>query len=843
MIEEERTEYINKKNSKRVFIKKKFSITVKKPKPIPFFEPLMIIDEPEKKEERGGVLPLGTSFSALIDIKKDDIPTEKEKLLLQKKTVRKRAKKIDIAKRKAKKVLESSVIQKIFNTLTRRGTIDDSTIRNAAADAEFGREVTKENIEFFVSLGKARANLRKYGIPGTLCKHPFHMYAYAEFYAETQVFTNDSNVWNCIYSVFFEMEEAKGGLKEYIGIAKDSRIKDCGIITDRPFTCETAQSGYVQDYSKIVTIICPKELSEQEQKTFAESVKNKYEGSINYECTSTDGVTQYFIQYGKVILVSNKAIDIGLVLKESANVKCVHAKNNLQAGLKEIKLDSNMGSYINIHDLKTTDFSPSCLFITPSVKKPLMFLNIELETNTVFNALAAVVAKEEDITKLPFPTNSIFWDNIGSVVQMFGFLKLVTNVNEKLSNEMALVISRYIEYKPNILSWRRLYNSFENIVLTFYDKITTKIAIDGIRALDRKIGRFISDFNEERRSVIAHDVIIKLVGALPGAKMMQNFMSSTLPLDLVYSIAKLISILGAAQSDDAKFQVADLVKTIGYTCFNVLLNGAVPMIPKVRSKCSFLGGLMADMDSAKYKENIDYLVNSYKKVYADSLKEEGIALSADEMDDLVQTVVVNTIKAGNDEYLKNNAYSIAESVMSKTELLRSLREDVTEMLKSNLPDDIRLKGDFTKDDQFMNYLKAIHDVQNAVQEAGDSDPDIEDVTISILVPKPEEKEEKPKEKARRKMIFKTVLRPRDKEGKPIFDISKVKRGKRKVKIKKDKIKKITKGSKNEKKLTSNIDNVIKKIEEKPEEEEKSEEEEEIEEPKEKKKKDEKDESD
>ena len=214
-----------------------------------------------------------------------------------------------------------------------------------------------------------------------------------------------------------------------------------------------------------------------------------------------------------------------------------------------------------------------------------------------------------------------------------------------------------------------------------------------------------------------------------------------------------------------------------------------------------------------------------KKVYADSLKEEGMALGADEMDDLVQTVVVNTIKGGNDEYLKNNAYTIAESIMSKTELLRSLREDITEMLKSNLPDDIRLKGDFTKDSQFMDYLKTIHDVQNAVQESGDADPEIEDVTASILVPK---SEEKPEEKKKRKMGFKSILKPRGKGDKLIFEISKVKRGKRPVKIKKEKIKKIGKGSKNEKQIIFNIDKVIKKIEEKPEEEE-----EEIKEPKEK----------
>lgn len=743
-----------------------------------------IRDRDAMEEEKDDIYKgLGATFSSLININEEDKPGEKEKELIsfKRKRAKKERKSILGSARKVKKV-EPSSAQKVFNILSQKEVIDEPAVRSAAAEAKYDN-ITSENIQFFIGLGKARATLRKFGIPGTICRSPFHLFVKFLPYDTTNVFTNDTNVINAYYWLLFTKEDPKvGGLKEYKSLCKDSIIKDFSVVTDKTFICDKVLSGYVQDNSKKASLICPKELTQKEIETFSASITNKEAGSISVTIESPSGNKIYFLQYKEILITAPEELDINTALAETANVRCVNSKNNLQSGLKDVKFDTNLGSFLNVHDMKTTDFSPSCLFINPAVEKPKMFLNVELETNSVYDVIVKQMEGIEKLVDLKLPEGTIFWDNLESISQMLAFIKLINKVNKKLETEMLYVISMHQQYRQDFTIWRRLYSNFETIVLSFYDKITNKLAIDAITSLADKVSKFISDFNNEKLNSGAYSSILKILDLLPGTKMMKNFIGTNFSIELIYSIARLIAMLKLVSTEGTDVSMSELFKTIGLTCANVLYDGAIAMIPKIRAKSAFVGGLMSDMKKEEYDKNINYLVNTYKKNYAASLKDESVKLDdINEIDDLVKVAIRNTIENSDSDYLKTNILTVTNKIIAEPELFPRLRENIIELKKKNTSNQIRLNGDFAADDGFMSYLKALDSMNKAIVNAG-GEADID--YLSNAVKAGEEKEE---DKTARIKKFKNSL-GREKKKKPIFEFKKVPKKKNAVKFKKEKFK-------------------------------------------------------
>ena len=765
------------------------------------------IEEEKMEKLLKGIPGIGESAFNIIDVREDEKPTEEEKQIIgyKRSRAKKGRKSIDSVRRKKAK-LDMSSAQLVFNKLSNKAIIDEPAVREAAKDANYPN-LTQDNVDFFISLGKARANLRKYGIPAMLCKVPFHIFTYTNFYIGTQIFTNDYNAWYCYYWAQFSKSVAEGGLKDFAELCIFSKVKEFSIVTDKTFRCKTVQSGYVQDYSKDLSIICPRPMQEKEMNEFAEKVEKRQDGAIGLNITSPAGKSKFFMQLGSVMVIGSgktKPLD---AIAEAKNIQCVNSKNNLQSALKDVKLDENMGSYLNAHDLKITEFSPSCLFITPYVSNPKMFVRVDLETNTVYNYLAKNLNSVKELKLLPLPENAIFWDNIDSAIQMFAFLKLVNKPNKDVENDLLYLVTKSQEIKANIIAWKRLYSIFETVVLSFYDKVSNKLAIDAITSLQAKVNKFITDYNSEKTNVSGYTGMLKIVQILPGVTMMRNFVTTNLAIDFMYAVSRLISILNSVKLDSKDHQLSDLFKTIGLTCFNILFGGSVPMIPRIRSKAAFIGGLMMDMSKAVYQDNINYLVNSYKQNYVASLKPgEAVKIDVNELDDLMKQVARNTINGGDSDYLKANVETIVTNIMSKENLLKSLRDNITTLLEKNTKDDIRSKADFTGDEQFMSYLKTVNDLGKAAVDAGD-DAEIDDIVISIGVPPPN-----PEEKAAKKLLFSKRLVPRD-PNKPIFKVTKVRKKKGSVNIKKGKVKKMLKASKNPEKLQNEVNDIIKEVNE------------------------------
>lgn len=811
MIEEERTEYINKKNSKIVFIKKKFSFTVKKLKPMKE-KRNMDIDSDEDTEVAKRldeemakipeiVAPIGESGFNIIDIKDDELLSKDQKALLgQKKKRVKKLKKLREGSAKVK-VRQISDVQKLFNALSKKSSFTEDDVKTAARDINF--KIDQTNVDFFVTLGQVRSNLRKFGIPGSLCKNPFHIFFKFQFYAQTQIVTNDVNAWNAYYWYFFTKNEKVEDLSNYSLLARNSEIKEFSFITDTSFQCKGLKSGYVQDYTKDATLITEKGLSPEEVIVYKDKLTKGEDSAIALKVVDIKGSNAYVLyQYKDLMIVAPANSNLEDILASTDKVKCVNTKNKLVTGLKEIKVDPNLGNYLNIHEFKTTGFSPSCIFLNPPVVNPLMFINADLEMNDVYNAISGNIEKFDNLSKIPLPPNAIFWDNLDSAVQLFAFIKLVHNTHETVSAQIAFIVQRYHEFKSNITTWKRLYGLFESVVLSFYDRITNKITIDSIRTLASKVERFIREYNDEKIQVNAYQTMIRISEYLPNTIFMRNFIQKTIPIDLMYALAKLISMINVGKLEDKQYSVFELFKAVGLSCYQVLFNGTVPMIPKIRSKCAFLGGLLYDTTNEKYKKNINYLIDSYKKSAAANLKLQGGSnLDINEMDELVKNVILNTLKNSNSEVLQDqdNAEAIINKVMTEADLLKSLRSNVEDLLLLNNINEIKANATFADDETFMTFLKTFNDIAEKVdQKQIEPEKVLQTVEVKVVG--------KPKEKK-----FRRRLGTENYKGSSKIDIKKVKTKKGAIGLKKRKKEKILDGIK-ERNKEANIEEISKKIE-------------------------------
>lgn len=749
-----------------------------------------------------------------IKLKEEEIIKEKDKDLLNKKKTRaKKLKQIRSGAKKKVKVKSVSDVQRIYNVLSKKGTFSDDDVRVAAREVQF--QITQPHINFFVTLGEARANLKKYGIPGVICKNPFHIFSTLKFYSSTKIITNDINAWNCYYWYAFNISLDKGGLAEYIVLAQDSSIKDFSIVTNKPMQFKTIQSGYVQDYTKGAALICDRPLSAQEILTYGTAIENSSDGVIKFEVTNPSGNTKHlFIQYNYVLVVAPEGAQLNTILNSTATVKCVNSKNKLATGLKDLKVDSNLGSYLNVHEFKPTDFSPSCLFVDPPIEDPTMLIHIELETNSVYNYIASIIEKYETLEKIPFPVNSIFWDNLDSAIQLFAFIKLNHKVTEKVSQEISFISQRFYEFRVNVMAWKRMYSNFESIVLTFYDKITNKLTIDSIVALSNKVDRFLADFSEERAQSEAYKIIYKMIKILPGTYLMRNFVGTNMALDLVRSVSKLIQILRIGKLDKKDYSMSELFKAVGLACYQCLYNGDFAMIPKIRARCSFLGGLTYDTNKDLYMKNIQYLIDSYKDSVAVALKMKNNELDADTVDLLVKYVIENTIKKTDSDYLKENSEDIIKKIMNEADMLSQLRMNIQDLANMNTNDEIRANATFEEDDSFMTFLKTFDQLGEQLAEKL---PEEQQLDAGQILDTIEIKVNKPK-----RMVFKKRLGPDiKKEGAIKMKAIKKKKGAVGVKRKKKK-KIIEKLKKNKDVKVDDIENLIDIVikQDPPEEEEK-----------------------
>ena len=613
-----------------------------------------------------------------------------------------------------KRKADPTIYQRIFNEITKSDNVTEDTIASAASKLKFS--LTPENKTFFLELSRAKTSLVKHGLPNSICKQSFHFFPFIYTYNSTSVLTDDGTTWDCYYAQGFTKAWAKGSYPEYTKICEGSKIKDFSVVTDKPQVFKSINYGYCQDFYRQATGICEKTPPENELQKIKTALQNKDQGTTAFQVDTMDNKKFTFYQYFSTIMIVASNYNVDYALTMISKTVCFNSKNKLTSGMKEVKMDKQIASYINIHEMKTVDFSPSCLFANPAIQNPKMFLNVELEPNHVYNYISDAVVNNKNVfsmVQIKVPDDMVFWDNIGSFVQLMGLIKFINNgtnnLTLQLENQITELLDLYYKNRDAITAWRRLYKIFESIVLGYYDRITTKLTIDGISQLKQKATDFIMNYNYLRNDD-SFSSVEKIVNLIPSTKLMRNFMLTDGAFEIVTSILKLITILESGkQKSKASIKIDELFRTIGYICVRVLYGEPNAMIPKIRSRVAFLGGPAGSMTNETLNDNIKYLVDAFKNKMIEKGNEKlkRRVLDYKEMDDLVESLIDSSLKKLNNQVLNGSKDVLMKNIKTDGTLLNSLREDILEMIKNDETiEDIKLYGDFLDNTLFNSFIKS-----------------------------------------------------------------------------------------------------------------------------------------
>ena len=676
-------------------------------------------EEKEEKEEKKedldetakfGEVGLAGIFTDLL-LKEDEVGNAEEKKLLGFKRKTKKLKKLPLQiNQKKNRKREPSTFQKIFDLIVKADVINEGTVRDAAAKYKY--QIETDNVNFFLEIGKARASVKKFGFPSNICKNPFHLYTFSPFKEQTSVLTDDRVVWDVIYSYAFEKDL---DMKKYVSFRSNSTISTISVITNKTFDCQKAYFGYVQDYFKTSAIINSVPIDGESGISLKNAFNNNAKGIYVMTVTVPSGFTYNYWQYENVILSATQDVTLDDLLQAGMQIKCFNSKNKLSDGLKEIKVQDKLRTYINVHEIKPVDFSPSCLFTEPAIPEVSYFIDAKLDTNTVYNNITKGISKTSNIVAMQIPPNAVFWDNISSFVQMLGLIALTYELNQAFKNEILNTIETYYKNRDIFNSWKRIYKQFESIVISFYDSVTTKLTIDGTIRLEKKALQFVSDYLYLRNDKSYMD-IRTFLGTVPGTRLMTSFVSTSGPYELVTSITKLITILKSGkQVKESK--IDELFRTIGLMCTRVLFGGDFAMIPKVRSKAAFLGGPGKELTNETIKNNIKYLLDKFKADVKKDFREAKLPdLDYKKMDQLIDKMLDNSSKRFKDSTVSDNFEEIKKQIRSDEKLYDSLREDVNEMYKNGESiEDIATYGDFLDNPFFNSFIVAFKKLDNAVK--------------------------------------------------------------------------------------------------------------------------------
>lgn len=673
------------------------------------------IIEEEKKEDLEETAKFGDAgvagiFSDLL-LEENEKGDKEEMQLLGYKRKEKKLKKmpLQLNKKKTRK-REPTTFQRIFDVMIKADVISEATVKDAAA--KFKYEIEPDGINYFMELGRARASLKKFGLPSDICKNPFHLYTFSNFKENTSVITDDKVVWEAIYSQAYGPETE---LNKYVAMLTNSVISTFSIITEKVFACKKAYSGYVQDFYRRTAIINSVPLDGESTASLRRAFDDNAEGTYKKECTFTDGTKYNYYQYENVILCGENDVSLQTLLQNGLRIKCFNSKNKLSMGMKEIKTQDKIGTYINIHEIKPVDFSPSCLFTDPVIPGVKYFVDAKIDTNALYNQLAKVIGKVNNLITLPVPDNIVFWDNISSLIQLIGLMALTNDLTELFKTQITSVIELYYKYKDVINSWKRVYKQFESIVIGFYDTVTTRLSIDGITRLEKKTIPFISDYLYLRNHSSYADVRT-FFGNLPKIRLINNFVTSSGPYEIVSSISKLITILRSGKNiKEAK--IDELFRTIGLMCTRVLYGGDYPMIPKVRSKAAFLGGPGKELSNDTLKKNISYLLEKFKSDLKKEFEAKRKPLEFKQIEQLIDRMMENSAKRLNDAIISNNLVELKKQIKSDERLYDSLREDVEEMYENGEEiSDMLSYADFLDNPYFNSFIVAFKKLDNILKE-------------------------------------------------------------------------------------------------------------------------------
>ena len=246
----------------------------------------------------------------------------------------------------------------------------------------------------------------------------------------------------------------------------------------------------------------------------------------------------------------------------------------------------------------------------------------------------------------------------------------------------------------------------------FYDSITSKMSYDQVIRLKDKINFFIDNYNYLLSNESSAEVskIINKLGDL--CALMRMFISNNVALELVTSIKKIIRML----IEQDKNKILEFTRTVGLMCLQVMFDGSAPIIPKIRSKCSFLGNVGGGViTSANVIKNILAIAKKFEKEIEVG-DDEDFMDKYDKVNDLMEQVIENTVIQYNKGFFKDERDQIIQYIKGEPELMKLIFEDVLGMYESKDYTEEEIRGLTVLDDiNVLNFLQLIQDVLNKIK--------------------------------------------------------------------------------------------------------------------------------
>lgn len=613
---------------------------------------------------------------------------------------------------------------------------ENSTVSDVISQAKnMGLEVTKQKANLLLEISKAKAVVKKIGIPSNLCKKNMKFYLNAKLQDVVKGLNDDKLVWDTIIGYQFSANNELKGKPYSDMLSYALKVKDFSFVTDKLFNAEEIYSCYCQDKDPNICLIYNPNVVLDEKKII-EMLNNN--NSVITGRISTSVVCSYFNSTNLMMCYNVSKDKEGLVgLVASKKIKCVNSKNKMTEGIKVVKGDKSFGVYLNIHNIKPTEFVPSCVFF-PGVKEYRCYIDCDIDNNSFYNGFPL---KAKTFYSIELPPNCVNFDNLGSFVEMITLIRVCEekDIDKSLATEIGYIFDMYSKYKPAFNAWRTVYKQFVSIILGYYDSITTKITIDAIIKLRDKINDFITNYNTLKSPGNYYNEVIQLLSLIQKfSVMIKNFVVTNAPINAVESINKVIRIISEGKTIPGT-EIEMYFRTAGVICLECLANGTYPMIPEIRSKSAFLGSVGGGkLTNENLVENIIELNQLFTERIEGKKKNQKEQINAfRKAEEIIDHVVENTARAYRNGLYRNNIDLIKRLLKSDPVASKAMLETVLSWMYSIGYDEseVKSKFNFLSDPNVFALLLAVDNLSSQVSNHGVKNANLSDMLGAFRIKK------------------------------------------------------------------------------------------------------------
>ena len=482
----------------------------------------------------------------------------------------------------------NKLIQKMLALKTdKKEFIDEFLAKN-------GIKVSEEQKKHFYAINKLRSDFnKKITIPKSLIVNKIFIY-YKISNVQYSFISNDllTNI-----ALFYVSNQNW----QKLGFEQSITLNNAFLCSKKTYNLENAETKfkecYIEDMNSNISFIGfdTDNVTKEEIDKFINEATNKQKftyGGSNYVLYAKD--TRLLIyktsEFKDNETIANAIRKTTLIYKD---------KGNLKRGFKTI--NKKDGLFFFQQNLNLTDFCPS-IVITDEPSTYDVLYKIEVNPEDLLNYYISRNNNEDIIVY----NNLINFENLDDMISFFTILSFTSDVNDNVKN----LINNYNNSRKVIALFKKEYNDFKTIVLSFYDSFMYKLNLDTIMRIHNQCNDFINQNN-----IIAKygndESYNKFIYGL------QNY-GTTLFNYLQYKKVDFINVIYNICSEiiNSNGQIADLseqVRTIGVAIYDMFFNNKTNILNTIRSPFSFLSNIVGNSKMDILRNNLNNLLREYFK--------------------------------------------------------------------------------------------------------------------------------------------------------------------------------------------------------------------------------------